>query len=162
VLIIVGTLTLILAFSPRNDLDENILVNGHSRERLLDLVRVATDDDQPSPKDSDADSDEGAQRDSDILPRTSCRYCYQLTLEGMGYTEIIETKAYHLKYLCVFVLRFPCLYSSYTDFHFFFSCRHGKELTDDAFESTENLVEEYGQKYVDRSLFPYPFFDFFP
>lgn len=98
---IVGKLTLIPALSLRLDLDENILVNGHSRERLSDLVRVATDEDQPSSKDSDADSDEGAQRGSDILPRTSCRYCYQLTLEGWGYNEIIETKAHHLKYLCV-------------------------------------------------------------
>ncbi|KAF8961139.1 hypothetical protein BDZ97DRAFT_2077007 [Flammula alnicola] len=103
---------------------DEFLVNGHSRERLAELVEVATEKDYHEPE-SDSDSDNSSEsvnprrRSSDIPLGRYCRYCYQLTLDVRAVRN--EMAAYHVKY------------------------KHGKESQADDFDERVNLANLYGE-----------------
>ena len=99
----------LVGVSYRKHLIGELVVDGHSRERLKELVRVA-----PAPpckheeaaatiaKGGSAAGDtgeEGEAVESDIPPGMYCRHCYRLELEGHIVRN--EMMAYHLKYRSV-------------------------------------------------------------
>lgn len=87
---------------------DELVVDGHSRDRLKELVSIA-----PAPEckgaagtaassgstaiENAGDAEEAAE--SDIPPGMYCRHCYRLELEGHIVRN--EMMAYHLKYRCV-------------------------------------------------------------
>ncbi len=82
----------LLGVSYRKHLIDELVVDGHSRERLKDLVRVAPaickheDAAATTVKGGSAAGDPGEEEEdaveSDIPPGMYCRHCYRLELEG--------------------------------------------------------------------------------